>query len=85
MCDSGDKTIRACEQLLGAQPTDRFIGFVEFPVLGGPYEAENLMYIEPDQNPSARHTELNCVTEYGSGVYQSHWIVELHNDASTPA
>ena len=41
--------VQACEQLLGEQPADKFIGFKEFPVLGGPHEAENLAYIEPDQ------------------------------------
>ena len=55
---------------------------------GGPgaivHSIAKKMYIEPERDASLRATELNCVTEYGVGVYQSHWIVELHNDASTP-
>lgn len=41
--------VRACEDLLGPQPRDRFIGFKQFPALGGAYHAENLMYVEPGQ------------------------------------
>ncbi|GAF90563.1 unnamed protein product, partial [marine sediment metagenome] len=29
--------------------------------------------------------ELNIVGEYGVGVYEDAWIVELYMDATTPA
>ena len=41
--------------------------------------------IKPDEDPSLRATELNIVGEYGVGEYLAGWIVELYNDATTPA
>lgn len=41
--------------------------------------------IAPERDESLRATELNIVGEYGVGVYEDAWIVELYMDATTPA
>ena len=40
--------------------------------------------IAPERDESLRATELNIVGEYGVGVYEDAWIVELYMDATTP-
>uniref|UniRef100_A0A6M3J2S9 Putative capsid protein n=1 Tax=viral metagenome TaxID=1070528 RepID=A0A6M3J2S9_9ZZZZ len=41
--------------------------------------------LNPQDDFSLRATELNCVGEYAVGEYLAGWIVELANDATTPA
>ena len=41
--------------------------------------------VEPERDASLRGWELNIVGEYGVGEYLAGWIVELFNDATTPA
>jgi len=41
--------------------------------------------VEPERDASLRGWELNIVGEYGVGEYLPGWIVELFNDATTPA
>ncbi len=41
--------------------------------------------VYPEDDASLRATELNAVVEYGCGEYLAGWIVELYNDATTPA
>jgi len=41
--------------------------------------------IKPEYDASRRATELNIVGEYAVGEYLAGWIVELFNDATTPA
>lgn len=41
--------------------------------------------VEPERDASLRGWELNIVGEYGVGEYLAGWMVELFNDASTPA
>ena len=43
------------------------------------------MTIEAERDGSARAWEMNCVGRYGVGEYLAGWIVELYNDATTPA
>lgn len=41
--------------------------------------------VEPERDASLRATELNIVGEYGVGVYQSRWLIDMNHDADTPA
>lgn len=41
--------------------------------------------IEAERDASLRATELNIVGEYGVGIYNNAWIVELYMDATEPA
>jgi len=41
--------------------------------------------VEPERDASLRATELNIVGEYGVGVYNSVWIVDMNHDATLPA
>ncbi len=41
--------------------------------------------VEPERDASLRGWELNIVGEYGVGEYLAGWIIELQNDATTPA
>ncbi len=41
--------------------------------------------IEPERDASLRATELNIVGEYGVGIYEADWIVEMNHDATPPA
>jgi hypothetical protein len=41
--------------------------------------------VEPERDASLRATELNIVGEYGVGVYEADWIVDMNHDATVPA
>lgn len=41
--------------------------------------------IEPERDASLRATELNITGEYGTGLYEADWIVEMNHDATLPA
>ena len=41
--------------------------------------------VEPERDASLRATELNIVGEYGVGIYEADWIVDMAHDATLPA
>jgi hypothetical protein len=41
--------------------------------------------VEPERDASLRATELNIVGEYGVGLYQARWLIDMNHDADTPA
>ncbi len=61
-------------------------------VKGGVFGPKSIIYavskdweVYPEDDASLRATELNIVGEYGVGEFLAGWIVELYNDATTPA
>jgi len=41
--------------------------------------------VEPERDASLRATELNIVGEYGVGVYEADWAIDLNIDGAVPA